>query len=173
MTSTGLLLAMRIPSDALVALDNRTVHFALQPFHYLIRAAHVLFMAAFFGGIGLLDLRLMGVRSTVPLRAFAEHSLPWVYGCFVVTALTGILLLLYDPVHAGSRIYLVPKLALMVLGLVNALLFHRLGFVAAVAAERRMPLSARLAGALSLLLWIGVVLCSSLNAEGPPKLLLQ
>lgn len=173
MTVTSVLLAMRIPSDALVALDNRTLHFALQPFHYLIRAAHVLFMAAFFGGIGLLDLRLMGFRSAVPLRAFAEHSLPWVYGCFAVTLLTGILLLLYDPVHAGSRIYLVPKLILMALGLANAVMFHRLGFIAAMTADGVMPTTARLAGSVSLLLWIGVVLCSSLNAEGPPKLLLQ
>lgn len=173
MTGTSVLLAVRLPSNVLVAMDNRALHFALQPFHYLIRAAHVLFMATFVGGIGLIDLRLMGVRSTVPLKSFAEHSLPWVYGCFAVAALTGILLLLYDPVHAGSRIYLVPKLALVLLGLLNAALFHRVGFVGAKAAEFQMPLTARLAGAMSLLLWVGVVLCSSLNAEGPPKLLLQ
>lgn len=173
MTVTDLLADWRIPSDILVAMDNRSLHFALQPYHYLIRATHVLFMAAFFGGIGLLDLRLMGVRATVPLRGFAAHTLPWVYACFAVTALTGVLLLLYDPVHAGARLYLVPKLALVALGLVNAALFHRLSFVSAQATEGRMPPAARLAGGLSLLLWVGVVLCSSLNAEGPPKLLLQ
>ncbi len=51
--------------------------------------AHILSMAAFFGGIGLLDLRLMGWRGTVPLRPFAEHVLPWLYATFAVAAVTG------------------------------------------------------------------------------------
>src|SRR6267154_2073324 len=63
---------IRIPSDVLVALDWRPYHFALQPYHYLVRLAHVVSMAAFFGGIAALDLRLMGWRATLPLQLFAD-----------------------------------------------------------------------------------------------------
>src|SRR4051794_31880250 len=144
---------LRIPAQALIASDNRILHFAMQPYHYLIRLTHILAMAAFFGGIGLLDLRLMGWRGTVPLRAFAETALPWLYATFGVVVLTGLLLFLYDPVHVGSHAYFAPKLLLIVLGLANALLFHRTTYLAALAAERVTPVSARLAGAVSLLLW--------------------
>ena len=41
----------RIPSDLLIAMDNRDLHFAMQPYHFIIRATHVLSVGAFFGGI--------------------------------------------------------------------------------------------------------------------------
>ena len=121
----------------------------------------------------LLDLRLMGVRGTVPLRPFAQHTLPWVYAAFGLAMVTGIALFLYDPVAVGSHAYFVPKLVLVALGVVNALLYHRAGYVAALAAEQRMPLATRVAGTVSLLLWTGVVVCACLNTEGLPKVLLR
>jgi hypothetical protein len=164
---------IRIPAQALIALDNRALHFALQPYHYVIRLAHVVTMAGFFGGIALLDLRLLGWRGTVPLRAFAESALPWLYATFGFAVLTGVALFLYSPVHVGSHAYFAPKLLLIALGLGNALVFHRTSYLAALAAERVMPASARIAGALSLLLWTAVLVCSSLNVEGVPKVLLR
>lgn len=166
------LAGFRIPSDVLVALDNRPLHFALQPFHFLIRSLHVLSMAAFFGGIGLLDLRLMGVRPTVPLRSFTEHTLPWLYATFAVSALTGAALFLYDPVHAGSHAYFTLKLLFIALGLLNAAVFHRSGLAKALVADQPLPRGAKLAGALSLACWVVVMVTASLNVEGPPKVLL-
>jgi len=167
------LAGFRIPSDVLVAMDNRPLHFALQPFHYLLRASHVLSMAAFFGGIGLLDLRLMGVRATAPLKGFTDHTLPWLYGSFAVSAITGTLLFLYDPLHVGSHAYFTLKLLFMLLGLANAALFHRMGLELALASEATLPQRARVAGAVSLACWILVVVFASLNVEGAPKVLLS
>lgn len=166
------LAGFRIPSDVLVALDNRPLHFAMQPYHYLIRALHVLSLAAFFGGIGLLDLRLMGVRAAAPLRGFADHTIPWLYGTFAVTAATGVLLFLYDPLHVGSHAYFTLKLLFILFGLVNAGMFHRLGLTEALAAETGLPLRAKIAGSFSLACWILVMIFASLNVEGPPKVLL-
>ena len=90
----------------------------------------------------------------MPLRPFAEHVLPG----FVppsVSAVTGVMLFLYDPVHTGSRAYRT-KLVAVALGLANAARFHRTAYVAAAAAEGRIPLSARAAGALSLICWSAV-----------------
>jgi hypothetical protein len=164
---------IRIPAQALVALDWRPYHFALQPYHYLVRATHLVSMAAFYGGIGLLDCRLMGWRGTVPLRAFAEHVLPWLYATFAVAAVTGAALFLYDPVRVGSHAYWMPKLAAVAAGLANAALFHRTSYVAALAAEVRIPLSARVAGGLSLLFWTAAIVFAALNSEGPPQVLLR
>ena len=164
---------IRIPVQALAALDWRPYHFLLQPFHYIVRTVHIVAMAAFFGGIGLLDFRLMGWRGTVPLRAFAEHVLPWLWATFAVAAITGVALFLYDPVRVGTHAYWAPKLTAVALGLVNAAMFHRTGYVAALAAERQVPASARVAGVLSLACWTAVVVFASMDTEAAPKLLLR
>jgi hypothetical protein len=164
---------IRIPTQTLIALDWRPYHFAIQPYHYLLRTAHILSTAFFVGGIGLLDLRLIGWRGTVPLKAFAEHVLPWLYVTFALTAVTGAALFLYDPVHAGSRAYWTPKLLAIILGLANAALFHRTSYVAALASEARMPLSARTAGALSLTFWTAALVFACLNTEAMLKVLLR
>jgi hypothetical protein len=164
---------LRIPYWVLIALSNRELHFQLQPYHHLIRIVHILSMGAFFGGIGLLDLRLVGVRGTVPLRPFAEHTLPWLYATFAVAIASGVVLFLYDPVHVGSHAYFTLKLILVLLGVANAGLFHRTGYVAALAAETRMPKSARVAGAVSLAIWTGVIIMACLNTEPAPRVLLR
>ncbi len=164
---------VRIPFDALVALDWRPYHFALQPYHYLVRTAHIVSMGAFFGGIGLLDFRLMGWRGTVPLRAFCAHVLPWLWVTFGVTVLTGVGLFLYDPVRVGSHAYWVPKLVAVMLGLANAGVFHRTSYVTALAAEKTMPAMARAAGGFSLACWTAAVIFACLDTEGPPKVLLR
>ena len=130
-------------------------------------------MAAFFGGIGLLDFRLMGWRGTVPLRAFAEHVLPWLWVTFAVAVVSGMALFLYDPGAVGSHAYWAPKLIAIALGLANAALFHRISYVSALAAEGRMPTAARIAGALSLLCWTAAVVFACMDTEGVPKVLLR
>jgi hypothetical protein len=167
------LAGLRIPSDVLIALDNRPLHFALQPWHFIIRALHLLSIGAFFGGIGLLDLRLMGVRSRIPLLGLTEHILPWLYATFAVALITGAILFLYDPLHVGSHAYFTLKLLFIVLGLGNALIFNRSGLADALKARSAPPYTAKIAGAASLACWILVMIAASLNVEGPPKVLLS
>jgi hypothetical protein len=165
--------ALRIPSEVLIALDNRGFHFAVQPFHYLLRMTHIVSAGAFFGGIVLFDLRLAGLRSHARLKAFAADSLPWLYIAFGVAMLTGLLLFLYDPVHAGSRAYFMPKMIMILFGLANTLIYRRFAFRFALREPPSAPLSARWAAGLSLFFSLGVMVFSSMNAEGVPKLLLR
>ena len=164
---------LRIPTETLIALDWRSYHFAMQRYHHLVRMAHVLSVSLFFGGIVLLDLRLASGRDTVPLRALAAHTLPWVRAMFGIAVATGVALFLYDPVHVGMHAYFTVKLALTGLGLANAAIFHRTGTLRALAADGALPTSARLAGAVSLLLWTGVMVCACLNVEAEPKVFLR
>ncbi len=164
---------LRIPPEILIALDNRTFHFAIQPWHYLIRIAHIVTMGAFFGGIVFLDLRLMGLKSRVPIAQLSEQSMLWIYIFFGLTVLTGIPLFLFDPVHVGSHAYFAPKLILLVLGLANAALFNKLMARRPAPAEGATPWAARFAGTLSVILWTGVLVCSSMNVEGVPKVFLR
>jgi hypothetical protein len=164
---------IRIPTQTLIALDWRPYHFGLQPYHYVVRAAHILSMALFFGGVALLDLRLMGWLRTVPLKPFAEQVRPWLYMTFAVTAVTGVALFLYDPLHAGSRAYWTPKLIAIALGLANAALFNRTEYVWGPLPEGRMPVLARVTATLSLIFWGAALVFACLNTEAMPKVLLR
>ena len=160
--------AVRLPSTVLIALDNRTFHFAVQPWHYLLRMAHILSTAAFFGGIVLFDLRPIGVRSAAKLKAFSADIMPWLYTIFGIAMVSGVLLFLYDPVSVGSRTYFVPKIILIGLGLLNAALYNRFAYAHALMAEVGTPSSAKFAGVLSIAFWVGVVAFSAMNIEGVP-----
>jgi hypothetical protein len=162
-----------IPTDILVALDNRDYRFALQPFHHLVRMAHILSISAFFGAIILLDLRLVGLKRMVQLRPLSELVMPVVYWTFGIGIVTGALLFFYDPVHVASHAYFSLKLILIVLGMSNAAVFNRKGFGIALAASGAMPRHARIIGAVSLLIWVGVMICATLNVEAAPKVLLR
>ena len=164
---------LRIPSPTLVALDWRPYHFALQPYHYLVRAVHLLSMGTFFGGIALLDLRLMGWRGKLPLRPLADLVLPWLYATFGIAIASGLGLFFYDPVHVGSHAYFTLKLIFTALGIGNAALFRRTGYLASLTADMPMTAHPRIIGGVSLALWTGVVICACLNVEPAPRVLLR
>jgi hypothetical protein len=176
MPDPNVLNVLRIPSDVLIALDWRPYRFAIQPYHYIIRVVHILSMAAFYGGIAALDLRLLGWRSPLSLKAFALQVIPWLYVTFAIAIVSGLALFFYDPLHVGSHAYFAGKLILTCLGVINAWLFQRTGYLAALPVDA--PLSehptahARLIGAVSLVLWSGVVILACLNVEEAPKRLL-
>jgi hypothetical protein len=65
-----------------------------------------------------------------------------------------------------------PKIILIAVGLVNALLYNRFAYQDALTAEVKPPLSARVAGLLSIAFWTGVMVFSSMNIEGVPKFIL-
>jgi hypothetical protein len=162
-----------IPSDVLIALDNRDYRFALQPVHHLVRMVHILTISAFFGAIVLLDLRLTGMRPTLALRALSELVMPWIYWTFGVGIVSGAMLFFYDPVHVASHAYFSLKMILIVFGMINAALFNHKGFVLALNAPGAIPRHARIIGVISLMIWSGVMICATLNVEAAPKVLLR
>jgi len=164
---------LSIPPDILIGLDNRAYRFALQPYHHLVRMAHILSISAFFGAIILLDLRLVGLKSVLPLKALSELVMPFIYWTFGIGVATGTLLFFYDPVHVASHAYFSLKLIVIVFGVANALMFNRTGFAIALAVPGKVPRHARIVGTLSLLIWAGVMICATLNVEAAPKVLLR
>jgi len=164
---------LAIPPDILAALDYRPFRFALQPVHHLVRMAHILSISLFFGTIGLLDLRLTGLRPAVSLKSLADAVMPLIYVNLLIGIVTGLMLFFYDPVHVGSHAYFSLKMILIVAGMGNAAVFNRTGFAEALRATGPMPRAARIFGAVSLAIWFGVMICASLNGEAAPKVLLR
>ena len=135
---------------------------------WLYPATEILHIVAFVVALGcllVLDFRLIGLGSRIAFNEVAGALLPWAIGAFSLTIPTGILLLLPEASSIAHNPAFLAKLALMVLAGTNAGLFH-------LGPWRRRdrwlvgvpPLSARASGAISILLWVGVVAAGRLIA---------
>jgi hypothetical protein len=126
----------------------------------IIETVHVLALVTVVGTIGRLDLRLSGllVRGR-SVRELTRELLPWTWAAFMVAALSGLLLFSSAASKYAANPYFRAKLLLLTLAGVNMLVFQ-------LGAGRRMaqwpatgvpPNGARVAGLVSLTLWIAVV----------------
>ena len=167
--------ALILPSDWLVWLATSSVRMAvyrLQGWHGPLRLSHIAGTAVFFGAIVLLDLRLLGLLGRdIALDALARIVLPVTHVSFAVTMASGLLLFLYDPIQTGSHSWFLPKLLLIGAAVLNASVFslpRTIGLRSIGGGT--LTRHARLAGALSLVLWAGVIMTATANHEERPLL---
>ena len=135
-----------------------------------VEILHITGIALLFGSIAVLDLRLLGLSRTLSVKKLARHVLPWTAASFALIVPSGLMMF---TAHASELIQsgvFVLKMCLILAAGLNAALFHAITFRTADVWDseemRRLPPppSARLAGALSLLLWICVIACGRLLA---------
>lgn len=112
------------------------------------------------GTIVIVDLRLLGLGMRQSLvSSVIGQVLPWTLSGFGFMALTGSLLAWSEPLRLYHSRFFPWKLLFLAIAGLNALLFHY-GIYRRVGAWDSVPLTparARLAGAVSLLCWIGVI----------------
>jgi hypothetical protein len=126
----------------------------------LIESLHVIGLTMVFGTIAILDLRLLGLASVRrPFSSLSSDIVRWTWTAFGVTATTGVLMFSTNPVAYYQNVQFRLKMALLVLAGINVLAFN---LTAGRSVDRwdrdgAAPPAGRLAGALSLLLWIGVI----------------
>jgi hypothetical protein len=126
----------------------------------VIESMHVWSMCLFFGLTVMFDLRLLGwTMRKVPVSEFANRLLPWTIAGFVVMAISGTLLFYAIPVRSYQNIFFRIKMILLLLAGLNVWIFHSRAYpkVATWDSNVMPPRPARVAGALSLALWIGVI----------------
>lgn len=126
----------------------------------LIETTHVMGLAFSVGMIAIIDLRLLGfTMKKTPVSEVSGQILPWALKGFVVMFITGILLFIAQPLRAYNSIFFPIKLGLIALAGINAMVYE-FTFSKTMSAWDQDPIPpfrARLAGGLSLALWIGVV----------------
>lgn len=147
------------------ALQNSAVATAIREGESLfpwIECVHVLALTLVIGSIAIVDLRLIGLssrdRSVVQTTSLA---LPVTWSAFVVAAITGGLLFSSNATGYAHNAYFQAKLVLIALAGTNMVAYHVL--LGKDAAEWRTPAvtprRARIAGALSLGLWVAIAVC--------------
>jgi hypothetical protein len=124
-----------------------------------IETVHVLALTVVFGSVAMMDLRLLGVGSKD--RAVSEvitTTLPWTWIAFAVTATAGSLLFSSKATTYYENLPFRIKLVCLGLAGVNMLIFHLLTARGMASWDRGTPpTAARLAGAVSLMLWLAIV----------------
>jgi hypothetical protein len=126
-----------------------------------IEVIHVLAITLVVGSITIVDLRLLSLSwREKPAGEVIEEVLPWTWVSFGVAVLSGSLLFSSAATKYWGTLPFRIKMALLTLAGINMLSFH------ASPVYRRLndwgrrgetPRAAKLAGAISLVLWIGVV----------------
>jgi hypothetical protein len=127
-----------------------------------IESVHVVAICLVVGSILVLDLRLLGFASLKrPVSRLTGAILPVTWGAFAVAATSGFLLFISNATKYLANGYFVAKMFLICAAGINMLVFHWISARDLPQWEKdpSPPLSARLAGALSILLWIAVVAC--------------
>ena len=125
-----------------------------------VEGSHVMALAFSVGAVLWFDLRLLGwtMRDDRVSDVFSQVR-PWMFFGFAVMLVTGVLLFAARATDAYESNYFRLKLALLVLGGVNIVLFH-------TTIDRRRdewdaagrpPVRARLAGGVSLVLWFAII----------------
>ena len=155
--------------DALTALEGLAPVAFLRDARWTyaaVNAAHIAGLALLFGAIVPLDLRLMGWRRNVPIRVLARTLLPVAIGGLLLAVAAGLALFSIRAVQYATTPLFQVKLALIACALSNALLLHRAAqWEAAQAATGIMPPPRlRVAGALSIALWVSVIACGRMLA---------
>jgi hypothetical protein len=135
----------------------------------IIETVHVLGIAASAGTILFVDLRLLGIgMKRERFSDVLEQLQPWTLSAFLVMVITGSLLFVSEAVKCYDSVFFRIKVAMLALAAGNALLFHWKVYPAVEVWDHlpRTPGRARLAGALSLALWIGIIAMGRAIAYG-------
>jgi hypothetical protein len=126
----------------------------------IVETLHVISLAMVFGSIVMVDLRLVGAASrNSALSRLSGEVLPYTWGAFICAVVTGTLLFV-SKVHVYFyNLQFQLKFLCMFLAGVNMAVFHFGAYRRVLEWNERHPppRAARLAGALSIALWIGVI----------------
>ena len=128
------------------------------------------------GGVGLFDMRLLGLAKQLPVKA-VTRLLPWGVAGFIICVVTGLMFVTgvranvpnspYDVIK--SNVWLQMKFVFIALAGLNLLVFYLTGMNRAVdhlGPGDDAPATAKVIAAASLFFWLGVIYFGRLIPEG-------
>lgn len=126
---------------------------------------HITGIVMLVGPAFMFDVRLLGLSKKIAVPALARYLLPWSRRGLLMIFPSGLLLFMTNAVTLGyDRVFWLKMLLLIVAG-VNALLFHRFTLPGQHWNENmHVPLKAKAAAVVSILVWLAVIACGRLLA---------
>ena len=126
----------------------------------LVNLAHLLGLILLVGGIGLLDLRIVGAFRALPLRLMSRALVPVGLAGLALLLLSGPLLFAADAIALSRSSIFACKLGLIVLALGNAVIFRRCW----KGDTNEPPAMLRIMAGASIALWLGAACLGRLIA---------
>jgi hypothetical protein len=126
----------------------------------VIETVHIFGIILLVGGTSILDLRLMGLTfRDEPVTKLAKRFLPWAWSGFIIQVATGLLMFASEATKMYINTAFQIKMLMIVAAGVNAFVFHSLAYQSVGKWEKDpvAPVSARIAGLVSILFWFGIV----------------
>jgi hypothetical protein len=161
------------PGGALGALEASGLGQAMRQWLWLypaVETVHIVGIGLLLGSIAILDLRLLGVSRSIPVRALARHVLPWTAAAFILIVPSGLMMFTAHASDFISSPVFAVKMCLILGAGLNAALFHAIVFPSVEVWDseemRKLgpPHSARVSAAVSLVIWVAVIACGRLLA---------
>ena len=129
----------------------------------IVESIHVLAAATVFGTILIVDLRLLGLPDTRrPFTRISDEMLRLTWFAFGIAVIAGLLMFAANAhTYVDNTAFRLKMLALLGAG-VNMAIFQGIIFRGVAGWDRNAPppLAGRLAGAISILLWVSVICCA-------------
>jgi hypothetical protein len=132
-----------------------------------IETSHVVTIAMFAGFVIMMDLRLVGLAfKDTPFSYIQARLFPWQMVGMVLSSITGMMLLVIDPLRFYNNVFFWAKVAMLIVAGVNAMAFHLTTYQSVATWDRdaRTPFPAKMAGVASLALWAGIIVSGRLIA---------
>ena len=123
--------------------------------------AHVLSMCLFLGLVFMMDLRLLGIaHRQTSVSQIQKRLFPWQLAGALIMSFSGLVLFYAQPVlYWGKGFFWIKMLLAIPLATINLLAFHFTTYRSVDAWDNSPdpPFAAKLAGILSIVLWIAVL----------------
>jgi hypothetical protein len=132
----------------------------------IVEIVHIVGFVVLVGAAMMFDLRLLGVSPALPASGMARHHLPWARAALLLVVPSGLAMFTAHATDFASSPAFRVKLILLAAAGLNALIFHR-GVYRSVAGwevQAPVPITARVAAVVSLVLWLGVISAGRLLA---------
>jgi len=150
--------------------DTQLSHFIAETtwVYPTLETMHTVGMALLIGSLGLIDLRVLGFKRELPLLE-TQRLLPLAWLGFTLNAFSGTLLFVSDSVMFYSSYTFRLKIALIILGGINAALLGRKVFQPGPSGSSPPPPTdgAKWIAATSLVFWFGAIIAGRLIAYTP------
>jgi hypothetical protein len=130
--------------------------------YFIPQILHVVGMALFGGAVVVDDLRLLGLLRHPTFSELSQQLLPWKWAGLIVVGLSGFAIFMTDATLLYRNAGFQWKVVLLLLVALNAWIFRSKVYRDVALSEKSgaMPRAAKASAAISLLLWIGVVIAS-------------
>ncbi len=126
----------------------------------VIECVHVLAISLVVGTIMIVDLRLLGLPNREKaVRRLVAEVLPYTWTFFVLAAISGGLMFISRAITYAAAVPFQLKFACLFLAGFNMLVFHLFQYRSVDLWDRltHPPISAKIAGAVSLCLWLSII----------------